>query len=54
MEFNTIAGLNFARLYRDFLGVTGAQVMAMFEDVPALLAMKPGGKEHPIDKVWCA
>jgi metallo-beta-lactamase class B len=30
---------------------TGAQVMAMAEDVPALQAMKPGGKEHPIDKV---
>ena len=31
--------------------LTGAQVMAMEEDVPALRAMKPGGKEHPIDKV---
>jgi metallo-beta-lactamase class B len=31
--------------------VTGAQVMAMAEDVPALQAMKPGGKDHPIDKV---
>jgi metallo-beta-lactamase class B len=31
--------------------MTGAQVMAMAEDVPALQAMKPGGKEHPIDKV---
>jgi metallo-beta-lactamase class B len=30
---------------------TGAQVMAMAEDVPALQAMKPGGKEHPIDRV---
>ena len=29
---------------------TGAQVMAMAEDVPALRAMKPGGKEHPIDR----
>jgi len=29
---------------------TGAQVMVMAEDVPALQAMKPGGKEHPIDK----
>ena len=29
----------------------GAQVMAMAEDVPALQAMKPGGKEHPIDKI---
>jgi len=31
--------------------MTGAQVMAMAEDVPALRAMTPGGKEHPIDKV---
>jgi metallo-beta-lactamase class B len=31
--------------------MTGATVMAMAEDVPALQAMKPGGKEHPIDKV---
>jgi metallo-beta-lactamase class B len=31
--------------------LTGAQVMAMAEDVPALQAMKPGGKTHPIDKV---
>jgi metallo-beta-lactamase class B len=31
--------------------MTGAQVMAMAEDVPALEAMKPGGKEHPIDRV---
>jgi metallo-beta-lactamase class B len=31
--------------------MTGAQTMAMAEDVPALQAMKPGGKEHPIDKV---
>ena len=30
--------------------LTGAQTMAMAEDVPALLAMTPGGKEHPIDK----
>lgn len=30
---------------------TGAQVMAMAEDVPALEAMKPGGKPHPIDRV---
>jgi len=26
-------------------------VMAMADDVPALRAMTPGGKEHPIDKV---
>jgi metallo-beta-lactamase class B len=31
--------------------MTGAQVMAMAEDVPALRAMKPGGKEHPIDRI---
>ena len=31
--------------------LTGAQVMAMAEDVPALQAMKPGGKDHPVDKV---
>jgi metallo-beta-lactamase class B len=28
----------------------GAQVMAMREDVPALEAMKPNGKAHPIDR----
>jgi metallo-beta-lactamase class B len=31
--------------------LTGAQVMAMAEDVPALQQMKPGGKEHPIDRI---
>ena len=31
--------------------LTGAKVMAMAEDVPALEAMKPGGKTHPIDRV---
>src|SRR3984957_3586975 len=31
--------------------LSGAQVIVMAEDVPALQAMKPGGKEHPIDKV---
>jgi metallo-beta-lactamase class B len=31
--------------------LTGAQVIVMAEDVPALQAMKPGGKEHPIDKI---
>src|SRR5580765_6026673 len=31
--------------------LTGARVMAMAEDVPALEAIKPGGKKHPIDKV---
>src|SRR5579863_5677502 len=30
--------------------LTGAKVMAMAEDVPALEAMKPGGKPHPIDR----
>ena len=30
--------------------LTGAQLMMMAEDVPALREMKPGGKEHPIDK----
>jgi len=31
--------------------LTKAQVMAMEQDVPALRTMKPGGKEHPIDRV---
>ena len=31
--------------------LTGAQVIAMAEDVPALRAMTPGGKQHPIDRV---
>lgn len=31
--------------------MTGAQVVALAEDVPALEAMKPGGKPHPIDRV---
>ncbi|HMF94078.1 MAG TPA: MBL fold metallo-hydrolase [Vicinamibacterales bacterium] len=31
--------------------MTGAQVMAMAEDVPALKAMMSGGKEHPIDRI---
>ena len=30
--------------------LTGAQVIVMREDVPELQAIKPGGKEHPIDK----
>jgi metallo-beta-lactamase class B len=30
--------------------LTGAQVMAMREDVPALEAIRPGGKTHPIDR----
>ena len=31
--------------------LTGAQVMAMAEDIPALQAMRPGGKPHPVDRV---
>ena len=31
--------------------LTGAQVMAIAEDVSALQNMKPGGKPHPIDRV---
>jgi metallo-beta-lactamase class B len=31
--------------------LTGAQVIAMAEDVETLKAIKPGGKEHPIDKI---
>jgi metallo-beta-lactamase class B len=31
--------------------LTGAQVMAMAEDVPALQNIKPGGKAHPIDRI---
>lgn len=31
--------------------LTGAQVMAMREDVPALEAMRPNGKQHPIDRM---
>jgi metallo-beta-lactamase class B len=31
--------------------LSGAQVMAMEQDVPLLQAMRPGGKEHPIDRV---
>jgi metallo-beta-lactamase class B len=31
--------------------LTGAKVMAMEQDVPALQNMKPGGKPHPIDRV---
>ena len=30
---------------------TGAQVMAMAEDVPALQGIRPGGKEHPVDRI---
>jgi metallo-beta-lactamase class B len=31
--------------------LTGAQVMAMEQDVPALEKMRPGSKAHPIDRV---
>jgi metallo-beta-lactamase class B len=31
--------------------MTGAQVMAMEQDVAALERMRPGGKPHPIDRV---
>jgi len=31
--------------------MTGAQVVAMAEDVAALQAIKPGGQEHPIDRI---
>lgn len=31
--------------------LSGARVMAMEQDVPALQKMMPGGKPHPIDKV---
>jgi metallo-beta-lactamase class B len=31
--------------------LTGAQVMAMEQDVPALERMRPAGKAHPIDRV---
>jgi metallo-beta-lactamase class B len=31
--------------------LTGAHVVAMAQDVPALQNMKAGGKEHPIDKI---
>src|SRR5499427_4744022 len=31
--------------------LTGAQVVVMAEDVPALRDIKPGGKEHPIDRI---
>jgi metallo-beta-lactamase class B len=31
--------------------LTGARVMAMEQDVPALKRIRPGGKPHPIDRV---
>jgi metallo-beta-lactamase class B len=31
--------------------MTGAEVVAMAEDVPALAHIRPGGKPHPIDRV---
>jgi metallo-beta-lactamase class B len=34
-----------------FKELTGAKVMAMEQDVPALRNMRQGGKEHPIDRI---
>jgi metallo-beta-lactamase class B len=31
--------------------LTGAEVIALAEDVPTLQGIKPGGKEHPVDRV---
>jgi metallo-beta-lactamase class B len=31
--------------------LTGARVISMAEDVPALKDIKPGGKEHPVDRI---
>ena len=31
--------------------LTGAEVMVMREDVPRLRTLRPGGKEHPIDRI---
>jgi metallo-beta-lactamase class B len=31
--------------------MTGADVMAMAEDVPLLKNMRPGGREHPVDRM---
>jgi metallo-beta-lactamase class B len=31
--------------------LTGAQVVVMAEDVPPLKAIRPGGKEHPVDRI---
>src|SRR5262245_18468419 len=31
--------------------MTGAQVLAMEQDVPGLQRMRPGNKQHPIDRV---
>jgi metallo-beta-lactamase class B len=31
--------------------LTGARVVSMAEDVPDLKAIKPGGKEHPVDRI---
>ena len=31
--------------------MSGARIIVMAEDVPALAAIKPGGKRHPIDQV---
>jgi metallo-beta-lactamase class B len=34
-----------------FVQMTGAKTAFMAEDVPALKNLKPGGKEHPIDRI---
>jgi metallo-beta-lactamase class B len=34
-----------------FKELTGARVMAMEQDLPALEKMRPGGKPHPVDRV---
>lgn len=31
--------------------LSGAQVMAMAEDVPLLQTLRPGGREHPVDRI---
>jgi metallo-beta-lactamase class B len=34
-----------------FKELTGARVMAMEQDLPALEKMRPGGKAHPVDRI---
>ncbi len=34
-----------------FKELTGAKVMVMEQDVPALRNMRQGGKEHPMDRI---
>jgi metallo-beta-lactamase class B len=57
-EFGDIEILIGSHAHRDHMEadalvkeLTGATVMAMEQDVPALRAMQPGGKPHPIDRV---